>query len=253
MATPTSRAAEAHRSAQARLAEVLVTLTGRSYRAALTPSDPKFTAFDTWLSYMLPLIISYRQRSTALSNDYLRRVGLTPVAPEPFEQDAARTSLVVTGWAGLLSRIEKGLEPAAALDKAVVEAAGAADRHALNGGRSATARTLQAQTRLAWYRVTRPDCCAWCAMLSSRGAVYGPDSFADSDPRFIGDGTVKIHDHCHCTLAALERDAEVPDVITQRTDLWESVTRDEAGKIILSGDAAIRAFRTAYEANLRQT
>jgi hypothetical protein len=246
VATATSRAGEAHRASQARLADALIKLVGRAYRGTMNPGDLSFPMFERWLLEMLPLVYEYRDRSAALSNAYLERIGLAPVRPDPLPSEAVRTSLIVTGWASLLERIEKGVDPAEAIEKAATQAEGAADRHALDGGRSITARTLQAQTRLAWYRVTRGACCSWCAMLSSRGAVYGEDSFADSDPRFIGDGTVKVHDHCHCTLAALETDEPEPELITQRRDLWERVTKG------LSGDAAQNAFRRAYEENLRQ-
>lgn len=240
MATLAERLADAQRASQARLAAALVAIVSRAYLSALQPGRIEFAAFERWLAQMLPVILDYRRQSEALARVYLRQLGLPPEEPENPSDDAIRTALLATGWAGLLEQIGDEIPETMALERAAVVVEGVADKHALNGGRSTVLRTFE-RTRSAWYRVTREGCCYFCAALASRGAVYQEDSFADSDPRFTGPGEVKVHDTCHCSFALLPDGESLPGRIGELSDLWKASTQG------FSGNDAMNAFRRAYE------
>lgn len=170
--------------------------------------------------------------------------------------EAAEKSLRVTGVGGQKTRTGNGLRWRDAQDAAVVDAVGAATRHVRQGGRQVLNDLIAAdRTALGWVRVLGPAPCYFCAMLATRGIVYkgrvasrvrGPysqRSFARSDPRFQGPGTVKVHDHCACTLEPVYAETtEWPDGARELAELWARVTDG------LSGRDAINAFRRALEA-----
>lgn len=251
MATPLTLAQQ-HRRAQAALKAALEAYLKRTYLSMISPRDTRRLA-EQWVALMLPYVLTYRARSAGLaattyrSSRELVLPGVPFFEPEPddFDEEALRTSLFVTGFADLLERVGKGEPFEEAVTASATAAAGAGVRHALNGGRSYYERAIRAdRLALAWYRVTKPGCCYFCAMLASRGAVYREDSFAESDPRFIGDeGEEKVHDHCVCTLQAIwRRGDDTPELNQQFSALWESSTRG------YSGQEAVKAFRRAYEA-----
>lgn len=47
--------------------------------------------------------------------------------------------------------------------------------------------------RVGYARIPRAGCCAFCAMLASRGAVYASAATAGQETHY--------HDHCHCVAA----------------------------------------------------
>src|SRR5690625_388015 len=84
---------------------------------------------------------------------------------------------------------------------------------------------MQQGTRLSAQRVPKAGCCAFCAMLASRGAVYSPESASGvvgrgkpvgSHPlakgikprgsRQLGE---KYHDHCRCEVVVVTPENEV--------------------------------------------
>jgi len=130
--------------------------------------------------------------------------------------------------------------------KSAAMAAGAAVRHVQNGGREQTINAVQKDLVATGYvRITRPGCCAFCAMLASRGPVYRKDSFEhrNADPRFTGFGEVKVHDVCQCSLRPVYNHSmsEWPDLSLTYSDLWTSTTADVRGK------EKMREFRRQYE------
>ncbi|MEX1655523.1 hypothetical protein ABZ960_20440 [Streptomyces pseudovenezuelae] len=116
--------------------------------------------------------------------------------------------------------------------------AAAAERIAMNGGRSAVWNHMSRDRRVLGYiRLSRSGTpCGWCAMLISRGPVYRSQSsaeFADGD---------KYHDNCHCYAEPVftrEQYSSSPAYELNRRyeELWPKVTRG------LSGKAAVSAWR----------
>lgn len=76
----------------------------------------------------------------------------------------------------------------------------------------------EGKTELGFARVPRSGCCAFCALLASRGAVYTSRRTA---------GVVdKYHDFCRCTVAPAERGEELPYDLQKYRDLYYSVEYD---------------------------
>lgn len=163
---------------------------------------------------------------------------------------AARVSLTVTGPVSQKSKAGRGKPLQLARDESFVEAAGAATRHVLTGGRQSLLTLVEGDMRaIGWIRVTDGDPCSFCAMLASRGAVYKNDSFSQADPRFSGPGEFKVHDSCACTMEVVySRQAAWPG----RGDEFYRMWRDNIeGRY--SGQAARNAWRRLYEQRQRET
>lgn len=112
---------------------------------------------------------------------------------------------------------------------------GAAQRLVLDTGRETVVDAVKADPRArAWAREARPDCCSFCAMLATRGAVYESSESA-------GDATNRYHDHCHCQVVPVFGAYEPPAHVRQWQADWQRVT---AGK---GGDAALLAWRQFIE------
>lgn len=116
--------------------------------------------------------------------------------------------------------------------------AAAAERVAMNGGRSAVWNHASRDRRAIGYiRLSRSGTpCGWCAMLISRGATYRSEASAT-----YSDGD-KYHDNCHCYAEptfSREQYNNSPSYELNRRyeELWPKVTRG------LSGKAAVAAWR----------
>ncbi|QPB09837.1 head maturation protease [Streptomyces phage Sentinel] len=116
--------------------------------------------------------------------------------------------------------------------------AAAAERIAMNGGRSTAWNHMQRDRRAIGYiRLSRTGTpCGWCAMLISRGPVYRSQNsaeFADGD---------KYHDNCHCYAEPVftreqYNGSSTYELNRRYEELWPQVTRG------LSGKAAVSAWR----------
>lgn len=76
----------------------------------------------------------------------------------------------------------------------------------------------EGKTNLGFARVPRSGCCAFCALLASRGAVY-------TSRRTAGE-VDKYHDFCRCTVAPAERGEDLPYDLQKYRDLYYSVEYD---------------------------
>ncbi|WP_329289546.1 hypothetical protein [Streptomyces pseudovenezuelae] len=116
--------------------------------------------------------------------------------------------------------------------------AAAAERIAMNGGRSTVWNHMSRDRRVIGYiRLSRSGTpCGWCAMLISRGPVYRSQNsaeFADGD---------KYHDNCHCYAEPVftreqYSSSSAYELNRRYEELWPKVTRG------LSGKAAVSAWR----------
>jgi hypothetical protein len=159
-----------------------------------------------------------------------------------------RTSLLVTGPIGFKSRIGKGIMPVQARKRAFTAVAGAASRHVLNGGRQQLVNTASAdEMSVGFSRVTDSEPCAFCAMLASRGPVYfSRATAARTTGRSQRGAGEKYHDDCGCSVEpSFGRDTAWPKRNREFEQLWIDTTGDAYGK------GKFRAFRNAYEAQLR--
>lgn len=213
-----ARLTEAHRLAQARLAAVVV----RQMLALWPLLDPERldATVARWLSMTVPVVRRQRIVSARLTGQYLqafRAVELgtverfTPSVADDVAVEAVTASLVVTGPASIKSAMRRGVRLEQAVEAARVRVAGAAMRHTLAGGRDTLTATARSDTRaLGWARATSARPCPFCAMLASRGAVYGSESVHFA-----------AHDHCSCSGEIRYRDdADLPSGSDRWRDLW---------------------------------
>lgn len=172
-------------------------------------------------------------------------------AEEQIESDAEeelRTVLEALGSNNLQQKIDAidGARSADDVDKARDEAhreagarqAAAAERVAMNGGRSTVWNHMQRDRRVIGYiRLSRTGTpCGWCAMLISRGAVYTSARSAE-----FTDGD-KYHDNCHCYAEPVfsreqYKSSSAYELNRRYEELWPKVTRG------LTGKAAVSAWR----------
>jgi hypothetical protein len=264
MPTPSETLTEAFRAAEQRRALLVATAVAVYWKQRVNAEDPK--SVERWLAAMVPLILRERAASNirgVLYGNTIRtlEVGLddgfrfeTTESGSGDVSQAIRTSLMVTAPVDFRRRLDKisGQDISPAIERALLNdamdatgaaAGGAAARHVQNGGRSALIDgVLRDKKALGWVRVTKTDPCYFCALLSSRGAVYKADSFEDSDTLFDGPGKIKVHDSCGCSLAPLyRRDDPLLDRSGEFLDIYTKSTRGKSGR------AAILAFRRAYE------
>lgn len=112
---------------------------------------------------------------------------------------------------------------------------GVMDRLVLDQGRQTFLGAVKADRKAqGWARVPEPGCCAFCALLSTRGAVY----------RTERSGSFKSHDHCRCHVEAVFNSYEPSAEVRQLQSIYNQA------KVGAKGPKATRlAFRHALEAH----
>jgi hypothetical protein len=114
---------------------------------------------------------------------------------------------------------------------------GRVDRYGINGGREVIERVIAKDRRVkAYARGTRPNCCAFCALLAARGWVYAERTALGTNKRITRKGNVvsndsfdengirKYHDNCHCFL--IVRYVDMPELPAQSEE-WAKRYEDE--------------------------
>jgi hypothetical protein len=249
--TPATLLAQQHRTAQARLADALAAIVAARWR--LTVRAPG-QGTDQFIERAVVDIRRAATTSTTAARIYYGRARAldlpdadrVQLEAQPLVDEQLVAGLVASGMKHLSDALEAGKELGEALEEASSAAQGSSVRLALLPARQMI-RTAHTQDDLAlgWYRVTANDdrVCFFCAALASRGAVYRSDSFSRSDPRFSGDGEVKVHDRCRCTFAPLfTSGADLPDSVTAMRDAWTLASTP------FSGNEKLTAFRRYWEA-----
>lgn len=136
------------------------------------------------------------------------------------------------------------------MSNARTNSTGAGVKHVMNGGRGEIQQQVEAEyvkamvaesesrgddlvsrrakrQAIGYARMTDDNPCYFCAVLASQGAVYLKDTSFDQsnsmirdikrngkvvDRRaFVGDGNVKVHDHCRCHLRPVFRESDSMD------------------------------------------
>lgn len=262
MATETEvrRLTQAYRAVQVRRAATVAALVALYYRSKLQVEDP--ASVERWLELMLPRIMSSHDIVARAAASYMSEVRKLEVPNAPaltFDPSAGavveqvRKSLLVVGPGDYLNKAsdirrldvdpqQKQALLTEAKEVTAAKVAGATARHIQNGGRQTIIDGSQRDhLALGYVRVTKDSPCFFCAMLASRGLTFAEDSFDDSDPRFTGSGTAKVHDNCQCGMKPVYSKKTDPFLKDSEfyTGLW---TEWGAG----GGDALLR-FRRGYE------
>lgn len=133
------------------------------------------------------------------------------IAFDEFPEDDVRLSLLVESNYHVKQQMPV-TDSVTAMDNARVNTTGAAVRQSLKGARNVTSQILKFDRKVLGYaRFTDSNPCHFCALLASRGAVYGRHSFVDSDAGFVANPKAvevppeylrisKVHNNCRCTL-----------------------------------------------------
>jgi hypothetical protein len=247
--------AQTHRVAQIRNAAIAAWLIRRRWLTAVAGGKMP----PGILSELISLIMTYRGKAGLIAAQYgsaahRQALGDTGSAFTP-QVDVPREKLVT-------SLAVVGLQPGLAIQKKLAHAddptmqrallsqlkalnspvAAATLRHVADAGRD-TVKDIafkQDGEALGYVRITKARCCAFCAMLATRGPVYSEDSFGHSNSWFDGDGPAKVHDSCNCSLALVYSDAAWPTRSVKLQEAWQP-------------GMSLNEWRQFYEKNLRDT
>lgn len=235
---------EEHRLAQLRTGADTVQ-TMRDVWPLLDPLDLD-GSFPRWSRTALEVLRDQFDTSARLGINYLTsfralEIGLdggpsVPVSPV-MNLEQSLTSLYVTGPIEAKKQIATGASIEEAMQRAEASSAASGMRQALTGGRAAVMDGLEVDSAArGWARATSARCCAFCAMLASRGPVY----LSRSSALYRKDGK-RFHDNCACTVEPIFRpDADWPTGSRHYADLWK---RAQAAP-----DATAIEFRRLIEA-----
>jgi hypothetical protein len=235
-----------HQAAQAGLvlamAPMLTAAWGHLDPAHMSATLPRFTALIAAIVQRFSpasATLAVRQYQTER-----RRAGIvTPYRPKPASPPPREQVAKTVSWATQpLWKAEPDTLPQV-VETAQTNLAGAVDNLVLDVGRATIIDNVAADAKAkAWARVPEPGCCAFCALLATRGAVYKEDSFKQSNAKFAGGGfSFKVHDHCRCHVEPVFNAYEPTAEIRRWQAEWKEVS---AG---LHGADARLAWRQHYE------
>lgn len=254
---------EAHRAQQGQNGALVAYVVAQLWLRSIDLNDISGSAAN-FVTRLIPLLKLRRDHSALLARQYytaFRRAeiggtdGFSLPSMTELNIPALETSLRVTGEVALKKKIAglplgDGIPELTqrvllqgALEETAGQVSGAATRHVMNGGRDEIQSALaEDRVALGYIRVTDGDPCFFCAMLASRGPVYDDMSFDESDPRFIGEGEHKVHDHCGCGVEPVySRSTEWPGKAREAEEAWISLS-EELGRV-----PTINDFRKKWE------
>lgn len=188
--------AQGYRTDQARMAAKSALRVGQMWEGVEVGNEASESNFVQLA--VAELSAGYRMTADA-SADFVRsQVGDGLSVPEPnVEQMAASMGYVgpILARRAMAAGTDFEMSTSEARSHVKNQVRGAAVRLSALGGREVV-RSVADGKRIGYARVTGYDPCYFCAILASRRAVYEEDSFDESDARFTGWGTVKVHDSC---------------------------------------------------------
>ena len=205
-------------------------------------------SFRRLIAGSIPLIRQYHDVSASVAAAYFEQfrraegVGgsVTPVTPE-FDTEKVVSGLYVTGQEMTQKAIDAG-QPASEVRKSsLVRVSGSVTRQVLNGNRGTIVLSTAADSQAGGYaRVTSPNCCAFCALIASRGPVFS-ESTADFN----------AHDHCACSGEPSYDGSEWPGRAREWQQLYNKAVSDaDAAGTLRRGTSndLLNAFRRSYNA-----
>lgn len=161
-----------------------------------------------WLTANLKVLRPYYEDSVKLAKAYVSEyreaegVGSTAFGTVVWDQQYMSSNLHLAGPVRVKMLVESGKTGPAASAAAVTKFAGIARRGVMQGGRMMIHETTRRDSNaVGWRRVTDGDPCTFCAMLATRGPVYGKESAHGNVMRKSRDGgeALLYHGHCGCT------------------------------------------------------
>ena len=148
-----------------------------------------------------------------------------------FDRRKVANDLDLAGPQYVKSLIGKGYSPTEAHRYAHSRILGLGRKHAMDGGRGLIdATSSQDRRSIGYRRVTGPDPCTFCAMLASRGAMFGSQRqhsvYRSEETALIRsyDGK-KYHLHCNCTAEIVYGDWQPTGREQEYVDAYERAAR----------------------------
>lgn len=181
--------------------------------------------FEALVTATLPLVRAHHRLSSSFAAAYYEsfrraeRVGgdPTPRLAAPVIAERVAASLHVTGRVAVRKAILAGHSPQAAMQTALTSTSGAVTRHVLDGGRETLLLTVREDRQAqGWARVTSGRCCAFCATLASRGAVYKDDTAG-----------FRAHDHCACSAEPTYGGSALPPASQRFREMYDQAKRED--------------------------
>lgn len=220
-----------HVDAQALLAASVLAQMRRLW-LLLDPDDLDLST-HRWMRASLRLILAQHEASAITAGNYMAafraaegitgRFTLSALPELPYR--AVITSLRVTGPVTVKQSLRRGAPILDAMAAGEARSAGAAERHVLNGGRDRIYETgVQDPVAVGFYRVTRGNPCAFCALMASRGPIY----MSRRSARLDRPQALKPHDSCHCTVEPIyRRDSKWPDDSRRYAEVYEQAKAED--------------------------
>lgn len=156
------------------------------------------------LSALQPLHEDSARLASAYIEEYRRAEGASsaPLGAAAWGQSYMRENLHLAGPVRVKLLTKGGMTGAAAASAALTKFGGIARRGVMQGGRMMVHETAKRDGNVVgWRRVTDGDPCTFCAMLATRGPVYGKDTLRGDvlRPARGGGEALLYHGHCGCT------------------------------------------------------
>lgn len=227
--------AAGQQAAQASLAVALAAEVAAAWRALLDTAALAKTIPD--LSAVLAALVGqYGSASAAVAAEYYSAAraqagvsGLYTVVPAS-PPDHGQVDAGVRWATKDLWTTQPDPAPALKLTQA------AAETLVLDTGRDTIVNAVLSDSKArGWARHTEPGCCAFCAMLATRGDVYRSRQTAG----------FQAHPGDRCQPEPVFTAYEPPAQVREWQALWRSSTKGTSGK------DAVAAFRQAYESPAR--
>lgn len=111
---------------------------------------------------------------------------------------------------------------------------GVAERAVLDTGRTTLLDAVRSDRKaIGWARVAEPGCCAFCALLTTRGMTYRSEHSAQ----------FQSHNNCRCHVEPVFNQYEPSAQVRGWQSLYRDSTKDAHGTA-----ATVAAFRKAFDA-----
>lgn len=211
---------EAHRREQSSISNQII--AGMLQAWAVIDQEDLDNSFVRWLGFITPMIRTAHRSSTESTATYLAQFrAVEGISGSPAIRTAGtlatariKASMTATLLAPARTNLRR-MPPARALETARVGSSRAAGRLVLSGGRDTLIRTVDTDRQaLGYARATSGSPCHFCAMLASRGPVYGERS-----------SQFQAHDGCNCSGEPVySRDTQWPAGAEQHQELWRQAS-----------------------------
>ncbi|MFH9574187.1 hypothetical protein ACH4MG_27065 [Streptomyces sp. NPDC017454] len=214
----------------------------RGLRRLINPHRLQATV-PTWIDAVAALVARYSEVAATLAADFYdgerEAAGMSgtftvPLADPPRDEQTSNSLRWATKdvWPrGEAEATVAQLEPLdTRLDAAMSKAEGAIGRLVLNAGRdTVTGAVRRDGGAIAYARAAALGCCSFCALMSSRGAIYKDRGAVgeDANDQFVGDDSViKYHNYCRCQPIPVFRGQAFE--LSPKAREWDRIYREYA-------------------------